>query len=59
MPLFDGGFANAIADKIVEHEADYLLGLKGYQPTLETEVADYFGSALISVCSQRTHGIPK
>jgi predicted transposase YbfD/YdcC len=35
----------AIADKIVEHEADYLLALKGNQPTLETEVADYFGSA--------------
>ena len=35
----------AIADKIVEHQADYLLALKGNQPTLETEVADYFGSA--------------
>jgi predicted transposase YbfD/YdcC len=35
----------AIADKIVEHEADYLLALKGNQPTLETEVADYFRSA--------------
>jgi predicted transposase YbfD/YdcC len=36
----------AIADKIVEHKADYLLALKGNQPTLEAEVADYFSSAL-------------
>ena len=35
----------AIADKIVEHKADYLLALKGNQPTLEAEVADYFHSA--------------
>ena len=35
----------AIADKIVEHNADYLLALKGNQPTLEAEVADYFHSA--------------
>jgi predicted transposase YbfD/YdcC len=35
----------AIDDKIVEHEADYLLALKGNQPTLEAEVADYFRSA--------------
>jgi predicted transposase YbfD/YdcC len=35
----------AIADKIVEHKADYLLALKGNQPTLEDEVADYFNSA--------------
>jgi predicted transposase YbfD/YdcC len=34
-----------IADKIVEHKADYLLALKGNQPTLEAEVADYFNSA--------------
>src|SRR5215470_5572231 len=34
-----------IADKIVEHQADYLLALKGNQPTLEAEVADYFSSA--------------
>jgi hypothetical protein len=31
-----------IADKIVAHGADYLLALKGNQPTLKTEVADYF-----------------
>jgi predicted transposase YbfD/YdcC len=35
----------AIADKIVEHKADYLLALKGNQPTLEAEVTDYFSSA--------------
>ena len=35
-----------IADKIVEHQADYLLALKGNQPTLEAEVADYFRTAL-------------
>jgi len=35
----------AIADKIVEHQADYLLALKGNQPNLEAEVADYFRSA--------------
>jgi predicted transposase YbfD/YdcC len=35
----------AIAEKIVEHQADYLLALKGNQPNLEAEVADYFRSA--------------
>jgi predicted transposase YbfD/YdcC len=35
----------AIADKIVEYKADYLLALKGNQPTLEAEVEDYFRSA--------------
>lgn len=34
-----------IANKIVAHKADYLLALKGNQPTLETDVADYFRSA--------------
>jgi predicted transposase YbfD/YdcC len=34
-----------IADKIVAHEADYLLALKGNQPTLEADVADYFRTA--------------
>jgi predicted transposase YbfD/YdcC len=34
-----------IADKIVAHKADYLLALKGNQPTLETEVEDYFRTA--------------
>ena len=34
-----------IADKIVAHKADYLLALKGNQPTLEADVADYFRTA--------------
>ncbi|MGZ3250692.1 MAG: ISAs1 family transposase [Xanthobacteraceae bacterium] len=34
-----------IADKIVAHKADYLLALKGNQPTLEADVGDYFATA--------------
>ena len=34
-----------IAAKIIEHGADYLLPLKGNQPTLEKDVADYFRTA--------------
>jgi predicted transposase YbfD/YdcC len=34
-----------VAGKIVAHKADYLLPLKGNQPTLEAEVADYFRTA--------------
>jgi len=34
-----------IADKIVAHKADYLLALKGNQPTLEADVVDYFCTA--------------
>jgi len=34
-----------VADKIVAHKADYLLALKGNQPTLEAEVEDYFRTA--------------
>jgi predicted transposase YbfD/YdcC len=34
-----------IAEKILEHKADYLLPLKGNQPTLEKEVEDYFSTA--------------
>jgi len=34
-----------IADKIVGHKADYVLPLKGNQPTLETDVEDYFRTA--------------
>jgi predicted transposase YbfD/YdcC len=34
-----------IADKIVAHEADYALALKGNQPILEAEVLEYFASA--------------
>jgi len=34
-----------IAAKIVEHKADFLLPLKGNQPTMEGEVAAYFATA--------------
>jgi predicted transposase YbfD/YdcC len=34
-----------IADRIVAHEADYVLTVKGNQPTLEAEVAAYFDTA--------------
>jgi predicted transposase YbfD/YdcC len=34
-----------IADKIVAHKADYLLALKGDQPTLEADLEDYFRTA--------------
>ncbi len=34
-----------IADKIVAHKADYLLALKGNQPTLEADVEDYLRTA--------------
>ncbi len=34
-----------IAAKIVAHKADYLLALKGNQPTLEADVEDYFRTA--------------
>src|ERR1700738_892151 len=34
-----------IADKIVAHKADYLLSLKGNQPTLEADIEDYFRTA--------------
>ena len=34
-----------IANKIIVHQADYLLALKGNQPTLEAEVESYFSSA--------------
>lgn len=34
-----------IADKIVGHGADYLLALKGNQPTLEADVEAYFNDA--------------
>jgi predicted transposase YbfD/YdcC len=34
-----------IAAKIVEHKADFMLALKGNQPTLEAEVEEYFDTA--------------
>jgi predicted transposase YbfD/YdcC len=35
----------AIAQKILDHGADYVLSLKGNQPTLEADVLDYFRTA--------------
>jgi predicted transposase YbfD/YdcC len=43
-----------IADKIVAHKADYLLALKGNQPTLEADVADYFRTAPTEELATRT-----
>lgn len=43
-----------IADKIVAHKADYLLALKGNQPTLEAEVEDYFGTAPAAELASKT-----
>jgi predicted transposase YbfD/YdcC len=35
----------AIAQKILDHDADYVLSLKGNQPTLENDVVNYFRTA--------------
>jgi predicted transposase YbfD/YdcC len=50
-----------IARKIVDHGADYLLPLKGNQPTLEAEVADYFRTApaaetVVKTTVEKGHG---
>ena len=51
-----------IADKIVAHKADFMLALKGNQPTLETDVVDYSRTApadeLVSKapCVEKGHG---
>jgi predicted transposase YbfD/YdcC len=39
------GCQAGIADRIVAHKADYVLALKGNQPTLEADVLDYFDTA--------------
>ncbi|MGH7185451.1 MAG: ISAs1 family transposase, partial [Pseudomonadota bacterium] len=39
------GCQAGIADKIVAHKADYVLALKGNQPTLEADVLGYFDTA--------------
>ena len=44
----------AIADKIVAHKADYLLGLKGNQPTLEGDVTSYFDAAPETELARKT-----
>ena len=51
----------AIADKIVALGADYLLALKGNQPTLEADVAEYFRTApsdelVIKTTVEKGHG---
>ena len=43
-----------IADKIVAHKADYLLALKGNQPTLEGDVESYFADAPASELVTKT-----
>ena len=43
-----------IADSIVAHGADYLLALKGNQPTLETDVESYFDNAPAAELVTRT-----
>lgn len=43
-----------IADKIIAHKADYLLALKGNQPTLEADVEDYFRTAPAGELASKT-----
>src|SRR5262249_37510511 len=43
-----------IADKIVAHNADYLLAFKGNQSTLETDVEDYFRTAPAAALVSKT-----
>src|SRR6266446_4409065 len=43
-----------IADKIVAHKADYVLALKGNQPTLETDTKDYFDTAPVAELEVKT-----
>ena len=44
----------AIADKIVTHKADYLLALRGNQPTLGGDVERYFADAPASELATKT-----
>jgi predicted transposase YbfD/YdcC len=43
-----------IADEIVAHQADYLLALKGNQPTLQADVEDYFRTAPAAELATKT-----
>ena len=44
-----------IADRIIAHKADYVLALKGNQPTLEADVTDYFRTApAVEIVSKTT-----
>jgi predicted transposase YbfD/YdcC len=49
------GCQHEIADKIVDLGADYILTVKGNQPTLEADIISYFDTAPADECvSQRT-----
>lgn len=50
------GCQKEIAAKILDKEADYLLGLKGNQPHLEIEVAAYFDAAIKNDFAGAPHG---
>ena len=50
-----------IAQKILDHDAHYVLALKGNQPTLEADVVDYFKTAppaeIVSITTvEKGHG---
>ena len=56
------GCQTAIAQKIVDGDADYILALKGNQGTLHEEVAEFFDDALVrgfEVDLERYHDIDK
>ena len=44
----------SIAQKIIDHGADYVLSLKGNQPTLEADVLEYFSTAPADECVSTT-----
>ena len=55
------GCQGGIADTIVGHKADYLLALKGNQPTLEADVESYFATApaselVVKTTVEKGHG---
>ena len=47
------------ADKIVAHKADFMLALKGNQPTLEADVEDYFRTAPASELVSKQPAVEK
>lgn len=49
------GCQTAIAEKIVDAGADYVLGLKGNHPTLSKEVRDFFALDQHNGCSETLH----
>lgn len=48
------GCQHEIADRIVGHGADYILTVKGNQPTLEAEIIGYFDTAPAAECVTTT-----